>query len=391
VLTAVDTAFQAGWPPVQAAVNKARDEVMKQIDAGAAKLVDLLKPIVKKVLELVQSKMSKKEQKEEPAEKKGAAIGDSIGNWRFEKSTIGGSFYNDAAAEDIKNSIGNLRENLDKAMEAQLEEKFKGGAKSMLGDRIGDFEIVVALMEKMAEVCVKLLNKYSTIIPLLEAADDIFKLRGDAEAKLKANKANKDNALKALDEVSLEMWKKTPYAGLRLFKAMDRIKERVEAEMGEQPDSAKQPLLDAADSMFSAQIKALNVARSQFIGRLKQKFSEAGMLDNEETIAKTVRETFRDVVFPLINIMVAESWKAVGNAYVISAVEVGKNMFLTDIWPGLQDGLNAIQNEIPDALSSMGLQISALTLTVVNILLTKAITSAVTKMIIAFELAIFAQ
>jgi len=249
----------------------------------------------------------------------------------------------------------------------------------------------VALIEKMAEMCIKLLNKYSTIIPLLEAADDVFMLRGDAEAKLKANKGNKDNALKALDEVSLVMWKKLPAAGIRLFRAMDRIKERVEADLSEQPDSAKQPLTDAADTMFSAQIKALNTARSQFIARLKVKFAEAGMLDNEETIAKTVRETFRDVVFPLINIMVTESWKAVGNAYVISAVEVGKNMFLTDVWPGLQDGLAAIQNDIPESLTSIGLKIDALTLTVVNIILTKAITSAVTKMIIAFEMKVFQQ
>jgi len=97
------------------------------------------------------------------------------------------------------------------------------------------------------------------------------------------------------------------------------------------------------------------------------------------------------VVFPLINIMVTESWKAVGNAYVISAVEVGKNMFLTDVWPGLQDGLAAIQNDIPESLTSIGLKIDALTLTVVNIILTKAITSAVTKMIIAFEMKVFQQ
>jgi hypothetical protein len=391
VLTAVDTAFAGGWPPVQAAVNKARDSVQAKIDEGAAKLVDALKPVVKKILELAQSKMTKKEQKEEEKGTKKAEIGDSMGDWRFERSQIGGKFYNDLAGEDAKGALQGLSDNLDSAMTAHLEGVMKEGAKSFLGDRVGEFEIVQALMEKMAEVCVKLLNKYSTVMPLIHASGELFKLRSECESTLKMNKANKDSALKSLDDISLAMWKVLPAAGITLFREMDKVKENVQSQLSDAPDSAVEPLLEAADLMFAAQIKALNTARSQFISRLKTKFAEAGMLDNENTISQTVRETFREVVFPLINTMVVESWKAVGAAYIISAVEQGKAMFIEKVWPAIAAGLNELQNLIPEALTNMGLKIEPLAMTVCNILMAKAITAAVAGLMIAFETKVFDQ
>jgi hypothetical protein len=391
VLTAVDTAFQGGWPAVQTAVNKARDSVQAKIDEGAAKLVEALKPVVKKVLELVQSKMAKKEQKEESKEKKKPEIGDSMADFRFERTGLGGKFYNDLANEDTKAALQALEDSLDGSMSAHLEVIMKAGAKAFLGDRMGDFEIVQALMEKMAEVCVKLLGKYSTVVPLITSSKRLFALRSDCEANLKQNKANKEAALKSLDEISLAMWKELPMAGIALFREVDKIKEKVQAEMSDAPESAVEPLLEAADMMFAAQIKALNTARSQFISRLKTKFAEAGMLDNENTIGQTVRETFREVVFPLINIMVVESWKCVGAAYIVSAVEQGKAMFQEKIWPAIAAGLNELQNLIPESLTSMGLKIEPLALTLSNILLSKGINSAVTKLILAFEAKIFEQ
>jgi len=250
---------------------------------------------------------------------------------------------------------------------------------------------VQALMEKMAEVCVKLLGKYSTVVPLIGASKRLFALRSDCEASLKASKGNKDAALKALDDVSLNMWKELPTAGIALFREVDKIKEKIQSEMGDAPESAVEPLLEAADAMFAAQIKALNTARSQFISRLKTKFAEAGMLDNENTIGQTVRETFREVVFPLVNIMVVESWKCVGAAYINSAVEQGKAVFQEKIWPAIAAGLNELQNLIPESLSSMGLKIEPLALTLSNIILSKAINTAVTKLILAFEAKIFEQ
>jgi len=70
VLTAIDSAMAVGWPQAQDVVNKGKLQVQKAIDAGAEKLVEALKPVLKKILTLVQSKLNKKEEKEDKEDNK---------------------------------------------------------------------------------------------------------------------------------------------------------------------------------------------------------------------------------------------------------------------------------------------------------------------------------
>jgi len=75
VLSAIDSAMAVGWPTAQDAVSAGTKAVQKAIDAGAQKLVEELKPVLKKILTLVQSKLAKKddgkeEHKEESKKKK---------------------------------------------------------------------------------------------------------------------------------------------------------------------------------------------------------------------------------------------------------------------------------------------------------------------------------
>jgi len=69
VLTAVDTAVSTAWPPIQSGVNIAKEKTLEILEKKADEIVDKLKPLLMKLLDLVQSKLHKKEEKKEDENK----------------------------------------------------------------------------------------------------------------------------------------------------------------------------------------------------------------------------------------------------------------------------------------------------------------------------------
>jgi len=392
VLTAIDSAMSVGWPQAQDVVNKGKMQVQKAIDAGAEKLVDALKPVLKKILTLVQNKVNKKEEKEdkEDNKKKKTEIGDYISQWRFDKTAIGKKFYDALGDKDAKAALDHMADDFDGAVAGTLEEKMKAGIEKILGEKTASLEIVTLILEHVAKQAVAVLKRFTTIKPLMAASLGMFNVRAQLEKDIVAAKGDKKAADAAIDTASHEMWKTFPDAGLLMYSKIDKLKDQINSEFRDISDEARQPLTDIADSLYAEQMKALNSLRTQFLLGLKSKLDE-NTLKSESAALDVVRASFRELVFSIIHILVVDSWKGIGENLILSAIVQVQNKFEADVWPTIASGLEEIQQFIPKEVEDLGLKIEPLAKSVAFMLLEKGVRWALNKLIIKLELVLFEQ
>jgi len=398
VLGAIDTAMAAGWPAAQLAVDKGKDIVNEQVEKGAQKLVEELKPVLKKVLEIVQSKMSKKDEKEEPKKedesKKKTQIGDTITKWKFNKTSIGGKFHNELNGADAKAALKNLHDTFESAMNQHIKEKVSQGTSALLGDRAANLEIVQEIIAKIAEQAVRVINKFTTLKPLMYGAEKMFDVRMTLENQIIQNKtAGLETVNKLIDEAGGAMWKTFPDVGLHLFRDMDVIKEQVNADLsGDCPETGRVPLREAADHLYQEQMKALNSLRTSFVNQLKARIaSDQSILMSDDAIKDAIRFIWRELTFEIIHVVMPDSWIKIANAIRLSAIEQVKHKFDENIWPNIVPALEPVQAMIPEAIANMGLKVEPLAHSVATTLLTKGVDWALTTLVIKLEFALFEQ
>jgi hypothetical protein len=392
VLTAIDSAMAVGWPQAQDVVNKGKIQVQKAIDAGAEKLVEALKPVLKKILTLVQSKLNKKEEKEdkEDNKKKKTEIGDYISQWRFDKTAIGKKFYDALGDKDAKAALENLKDEFDKAVEDTLEEKMKHGLEKILGEKAASLEIVTRVLEHVAKQAVAVLKRFTTIKPLMAASLGVFNVRAKLEKDVAAAKGDQKAVHAAIETASADMWKTFPDAGLLLYSKVDKLKDHIDSEFRDIPDEAREPLTDIADQLYNQQMKALNSLRTQFLLGLKNKLDE-NTLKSEEKTMDIIRTSFRELVFSIIHILVVDSWKGIGENLILSAIVQVQMKFDTEVWPSIASGLEEVQKFVPKEVEDLGLKIEPLAKSVAMMLLEKGVRWALTKLVINLELVLFEQ
>jgi len=385
----VESTVTAGWPPIQMAVDAVKDKILKTIDSGAAKLVGELKPVIAKILALVQSKLKKKsEEKEEP--QRGPQFGDVVSKWQFQRSEIGKQFWENLNKHDAREAMNALRDNSETAMEQFLQAKMASGLKAVLGDKTASLEIVQVVMEAIAEQIVKTLQKFTTLKPLMKGAEKLFDCRLELEKDLCANRTGGADAIaKSLEFASKNMWKTLPGIGLRLFIDIYNIKGNIESSLSGVCDEGKKPLTDVTDALYTLQMKALNALRVQLINQLKTRLPS--MSGSDDQVKECVRTTWRELTFNIIGIVMKETWVQLCEAFTVSCIEQVKEKFNKDIWPPIKEGLNEIQSLIPAQLSDMGLKIEPMALKVSTIIIEKGVRWAMTKLLLKVEATLFTQ
>jgi len=392
-LGAVDGAVAAGWPPIQKAVDVAKVKVMEAIDKGAAALVAKLKPVIGKILALVQSKLAKKgEEKEDAKPKKdtGPKLGDTLSKWQFQRSEIGKKFWEALNQHDARQALKDLGDNSENALESFLQAKMASGMQALLGEKNASLEIVQLVLEVVAEQIVKTLKKFTTLKPLMRGMEKFFEKRLDFEKELLAARTQGAESInKALESGSRELWKTMPYIGLRLYMDMYRVKGEIENAVSGVCEEGKAPLLDVADQLYALQMKAINSLRVQLINQLKAKLPS--MTASDETVKECVRSTWRELSFQVSQVMVKEAWLLLATAFTTSCLAQVNDKFMKDFWPPIKEGLTALQELLPAELADMGLDIAALALKIATILMEKGVKWAMNKLLIKMEVIIFAQ
>jgi len=392
VISMVDVVMTA-WPIAQDLADKAKVKVQEMIDTGAEKLVEALKPVLKKILELVQSKLAKKDDgKEEKLEekKKKTEIGDYLSQWRFDKTEIGKKLYDAlGTGSNAKGALHALEDDFDKAVSSTLEEKMKAGVANLLGDRAAGLEVVSLVLEHVAKQAVGVLKRFTTIKPLMASAGGVFEAYNTLCTKVTPGQSA-DDVAKHLDACSKEMWGSFPDAGLLLFSKMDALKAHITSEFSSVPEDAIKPLTDCADDLYSQQMKALNMLRNQFIKTCRAKLT-GDALKTQDSINEVIRPAFRDTVFSIIHVLAIDSWKKVAANLIKSAIIQVQKKFEETVWKTVAEGLEVIQSLIPDQLASVGLKIEPMARSIANIILEKGTNWALNKLIIKLELVLFEQ
>jgi len=266
----------------------------------------------------------------------------------------------------------------------------KSGLQKILGDNTANLEIVSLILEHIAKQAVGTLKKFTTIKPLMSSCLGMFDVRAQLEKEVHAAKGDQKAVQAAVEKASTEMWKTFPDAGLLLFSQMDKLKASVRSEFNHLSTAAITPLLQVADELYAEQMKALNSLRTQFTLGLKTKL-DGDAIKTDEAASAVIRNSFRDIVFSIVHILVVDSWKGISQNLIASAIVQVKEKFTADVWPTIASGLDAIQALIPAPVADMGLQIEPLAQSVAFLLLEKGVNWALTKFIIKLELVLFEQ
>jgi len=265
VQQAIEVAMKA-WDPVQDKVNEVVKVVQKMIDDGAEKLVGELKPLLEKILGVVQKAMGdgdKKEDKKE--EKKTPAIGDVIANWKFESTEIGGKFNSSLAKQSAKQSLTDIKNGLASAIETELKTRIEEGVKNALGGGIASMEIVKLVCEKVAEQIGKVIRRFTSAEHLLRAGADMAAPLEDLEKSLVAAKGDAKKQVAEVNATSGKMWNTLADAGLRMYKAYRGKHSEIRSDMSGVCEEGIQPILDVVDNLFICQMRVLNASVLPFL------------------------------------------------------------------------------------------------------------------------------
>jgi len=262
--------------------------------------------------------------------------------------------------------------------------------KKILGDKAANLEIVTLILEHVAKQAVAVLKRFTTIKPLMSASLGIFNVRAQLEKEIVAAKGDQKVAHAAIEAASAQMWNTFPESGLLMFSKMDKLKDQINSEFRDVCEAGRVPLTTVADTLYNEQMKALNSLRTQFLLGLKSKL-DGDTLQSEEKSMGVIRASFRELVFSIIHILVVDSWKAIGENLIVSAIFQVQFKFDADIWPTIASGLEEVQKFIPKEVEDLGLKIEPLAKSVANMLLEKGTRWALTKLIIKLELVLFEQ
>jgi len=394
LLTAVEAAA-APWDSVSDKANDAATEVTKKVQEGAGKIVDALREPLAKILKLVQDKMAEKaagkEEKDEgKAEDDGKKkIGDIAKAWTFTATPIGkqldGSLDGKMKpSEAVKGVCDAIKTALSEAVRGPVQKiadsiSFGGGVSNPW---------VVWYVRRCVERLTQLILELTTLDGFLESGTIIAGVIDGVEDSL-GKCADKDAVTKAINQASHDLWEKgTAQVAMALWTRIWKLTERVEWVMSSQCDEAKAPLTELLSHIFEVQLRAFNGIRIQYIRNLRESADE---IKDADSAVRASRAAFKAAVFPVINLLGYHHWLRATSAFEASVKAIIKNAFDSEVWPSIKSGLDAIQSCIPDELTSMGLKLEPLVRAVVDFLINKALTWAITKVFMALEKALFTQ
>jgi hypothetical protein len=394
VLSAVETAAKP-WDSVADKAREASVGITKKVQESAGKIADLLKEPLAKIVALVQEKMKEKEEKgggdeekEAPEEKKGLEIGDIAKNWVFTKTEIGRQL--DEALDGkqkpsavIQGSVAGLKAALTAGVKGPLDK-----AADLITGGQGGNRFVVQTVKGITNRIVNLILELTTLDGFLESSGVFGEVLDGIEEEL-SKCGDKEKVTKAIDGASHALWEKgLKKVAMTLWTRIFKLQERIASVMASLPDEASAPLVDLLGQLFEVQLRAFNGIRVQYIRNLRESIDE---IKDAESAVRVSRAAFKGAVFPIINLLGYHHWVRAHDAFYESAKIIVMYAFNSTVWPAIKAGLDALQSLIPEELGSMGLKLEPLVRSVVDFIINKALTWAMTKIFLALERALFSQ
>jgi hypothetical protein len=394
LVTAIENASKA-WEPLSIAAGKAGEAATKALKEAAEKIVEALKPLIAKVVATIKEKMKKKaeekggsEGKELEEEKKGAAIGDFVSEWKFQKTPIGGKLFESltkaTAVEAIKASSDEINSKLRAAVREPIEKVVEiiCGA-SFVVDPWTQWQIWW-----MARRVTNFITEITTLDGFLEAAAKLAEAINPLEEEFVKAAGKKDELCKLADKASAALWQALASQAVGLWTKIYKLNDKIESVFSGQPEEVKAPLLDLLSHIFEVQVRGFNAIRVLYSRKLKEALPEAKDADGVKEVSRTA---LRDSIFEVVNLLAIEHWIETHKALTEAAKAYVMDRFVNEIWPSIKEGLDALTSLIPEQVVSAGLDIAALALKIATILINKGVEWGMKKVGLKLEEAIFRQ
>jgi hypothetical protein len=388
LLGAIDKAVEP-FDAVMEKASEASTKVTKKVQDSAAAIVDELRPAIKRIVELIQSKMGsdEKEEKEEKKEKKGMQVGDVAKNWKFIKTNVGkklgasfdGKEKPGAAVKGTVDEIkGALRAGIKEPLDKLAVTLGGGGNKFImkqvqrLTDKLVDLILTITTLDGFMESSVHLAGVVDTI------EDNLAKCAGDAE-KLK----------KEIDLASALLWKEGVIkVAMTLFIKIFKLQEDIQRVLSGQPEEAVTTLVELLGHIFEVQLRAFNGIRVEYIRNLHKTVTEC---KDADAVVTASRAAFKQAVFPVLDLLAYFHWTTAYEAFEKTAKIIVLNAFDTEVWPTIKSGCDAIQEAIPKELGDMGLQITPVVRNIANLMINAGVAILFKTVYTKIEVAVFTQ
>lgn len=358
------------------------------------KIVEALKPLIAKVVGTIKEKMKKKaEEKGEPEgkkleEDKKAEIGDYVNEWKFQKTPIGGKLFESltkaTAVEAIRATSEEINSKLRDAVRTPIEAVVEVicGA-SFVIDPWTQWQIWW-----MARRVANFICEITTLEGFLQAAHKLAEAVTPLEEEFIKAAGKKEELHKLADKASAALWQGLASEAVTLWTKIYKLTEKIDSVFSGQPDEVKQPLLDLLSHIFEVQVRGFNAIRVLYSRKLKEGLHEAKDADGVKEVSRTA---LRDAIFEVVNLLASEHWVKTHEALTEAAKAYVMDRFTNEIWPGIAEGLDALQSMIPEQVASAGLDIVALALKIATILIEKGVAWGMKKVGLKLEKAIFSQ
>jgi len=393
VLNAIEGAA-APFGAAMDAASAAGAKVTEKVQAEGKKLVDALRPILAKVVELAQSKMKKDEEKEEEKkeskEEKSVEVGDVVKQWHFAKTEIGSKMLKEFDGKKKPgDAIKDATDDLKKAISNGVRQPLEGIASKIHVPSGHAGRFVARAVERIVERITNLILELTTLDGFLESANEISTVVDGIEDALSKSGAEKAKVDQAINDGSTALWKNgTAKVAIQLFTRIWKLEEKIKSVMSGQPEEASAPLLELLNHIFEVQLRAFNGLRVAYIAKLRELAAEAKDADG---LVQASRTALKTVIDPVLNLLAYHHWVKAHDAFFESAKVIIFNLFDNEVWPAVKTGLDAIQSLIPEDLGKMGLQIEPMARAIVHLMLNKLLVWAFKKVFCLFEKALFSQ
>jgi len=381
---AVETAGKA-WDPLQAGASKAGQAVSKKCREGAATIVDAIKPVLTKVVKIIQEGMDKVaggESKGHEEKETKTKHGGYVGAWKFEKTHIGKTFRKKLDTESPVDAILAVTEDLKKGLRLAVQTPLEKAAAlegkafawnpwvskhiKWVSKKITDYILEVTTLDAMLEVAHKL-------------GQTVHKLE-DEGAKL-TKREEKD---KWIQKVSETLWQDLSAEATTLFIKTVALEGKVKTLLAGDSAAVQDPLVSLLGDIFVVHVKGLNALRLSYVRNLKATI-------HEKDFKAASRAAFRDAIFESSNLLLAEHWRRALQALNLAAQAMLIAKFEEEVWGEIKESLAEVDELIPEELKSLGLTVSALAFKVASLIVASGASWAFGKLGGVLEHALFVQ
>jgi len=395
VMDGVNTTM-ATWETVQKGFDKVQQEVGDLVKKGAEELGKNLKPIIKKVFAKLQEKTKPKETKEEVKDVSDK-IGDFVGKYKFENSSIGQKLAKALDGDSnwsSWNALNGLRQDLNP--QVIIANSLKDFAGTLGGYGFMTNPVVEYVIKELAKDFGRYFNRFNTIDGTLRGAQGLFEARDKTEKELIALAGKSaEEAAKVIDAMSTTFWSELADCCGDMLWQFTRIRRasidevRRDFDGGNPPDEVEEAVIDCVNNTFKLHVQALNAVRVGYCQKLKESLT-GGALASADTVRAAVRAAWKAAVFENIKIVLEDQWTMLAETLIFYSQHVAYAWFIKNVYEEFKEFIEAINGLLPKQVADMKI-VDKLLRKVFEVVIFKGVGAAMKKLVPLVEKVLFSQ